>query len=253
MARYRYRHRDDSIASTIAGLFIGAIAGFTVGVIAAQKVGGIAGIASRVRESVAGMRDEILPPDLYDDEFEQEFDYDDEFDDSEASALERNVLEAFRNDPILADRAVDISATNHEIVELGGWVHSEEEAEHAVVIARGIPGVTTVVNRLSVGEEEARLADAARRRDEGDPALTESHWEGQRVGTGRRRQGNSGEPDRHADPKPKLESRWLEEREAIRNSAEDLATGPARRGRKKVETVRGVPKGDHVEGDEARG
>lgn len=251
MARYRSRHRDDSVAPTLAGLFIGAIAGFTVGVIAAQKIGGIAGIASRVRESMRGMRDEILPPDLYDDEFEHDFD--DEDDDSESATLERNVLEAFRNDPILAERAVDISATNHEIVELGGWVHSGEEAEHAVVIARGIPGVTTVVNRLSVGEEEARLADAARRRNEGDPALTEAHWEGQRVGTGRRRQGNSAEPDRHADPKPKLESRWLEEREAIRNSAEDLAAGKGRRGRKKVESVRGVPKGDHVESDEARG
>ncbi|HUF30262.1 MAG TPA: BON domain-containing protein [Gemmatimonadaceae bacterium] len=248
MARYRYRDRDDSIAQTLGGLLIGAIAGFTVGVIAAQKVGGIAGIASRVRESVRGMRDEILPPDLYDHEFEHEFDDEDD----ESAELERNVLEAFKNDPILAERAVDISATNHEIVELGGWVHSEEEAEHAVVIARGIPGVTTVVNRLSIGEEEARLADAARRRTEGDPAHTEGHWEGQRVGTGRRRQGNSAEPDRHADPKPKLESRWLEEREAIRNSAEELSAGSSRRGRRKVETERGVPKGDHVESEEAR-
>ena len=249
MARYRYRHRDESIGSTIAGLFIGALAGFTVGVIAAQKVGGIAGLASRVRDSVRGARDEMLRPDLYDDEFTDE--YEDE-DDEEFAALERNVLEAFRNDPVLAERAVDISATNHDIVELGGWVFSEEEAEHAVTIARGVPGVATVVNRMVVGEEEARLADAAQRREDGDPALTESRWEGQRVGTGRRRQGTSDEPDRHADPKPKLESRWLEEQEAIRNAAEDF-TSTDRPRKVRTETVRGVPKGDHVDNGEARG
>ena len=249
MARYRYRHRDESIGSTIAGLFIGALAGFTVGVIAAQKVGGIAGLASRVRDSVRGARDEMLRPDLYDDEFTDE--YEDE-DDEEFAALERNVLEAFRNDPVLAERAVDISATNHDIVELGGWVFSEEEAEHAVTIARGVPGVATVVNRMVVGEEEARLADAAQRREDGDPALTESRWEGQRVGTGRRRRGTSDEPDRHADPKPKLESRWLEEQEAIRNAAEDF-TSTDRPRKVRTETVRGVPKGDHVDNGEARG
>jgi len=121
MARYRYRDPDESLGPTLAGLFIGALAGFAVGVIAAQKVGGIAGLASRVRDSVRGARDEILRPDLYDDEFADEYDEDE---DAEYAALERNVLEAFRNDPILAARAVDISATKHDIVELGGWVHS---------------------------------------------------------------------------------------------------------------------------------
>ncbi|HSJ65168.1 MAG TPA: BON domain-containing protein [Gemmatimonadaceae bacterium] len=248
MARYRIREHEDSIGSTIAGLFVGALAGFAVGVITAQKVGGIAGLASRVRERVRGVRDEILRPDLYEDEFDE---YEDE-DDAEYAAIERNVLEAFRNDPILSERAIDISATSSEIVELGGWVHSDDEAEHAVTIARGIPGIVTVVNRIAVGEEEARLADAARRRAEGDPTLTDSRWEGQRVGTGRRRQGTSDEPDRHSDPKPKLESRWLEEQEAIRNAADDFATGERRRTTRKAETVRGVPKGDHVSGEEAR-
>ena len=248
MARYRYRDRDESVGPTLAGLFIGALAGFTVGVIAAQKVGGIAGLASRVRDSVRGARDEILRPDLYDDEFADEYDEDE---DAEYAELERNVLEAFRNDPILSARAVDISATNHDIVELGGWVYSEDEADHAVTIARGVPGVATVVNRMTVGEEEARLAEAARRREDGDPALTESRWEGQRVGTGRRRQGTSDEPDRHADPKPKLESRWLEEQEAIRNAADDITT--TERPRKAKAEVRGVPKGDHVDNGEARG
>lgn len=248
MARYRFRDRDDSVASTLAGLFVGALAGFAVGVVTAQKVGGISGLTSRLRERVRGVRAEMLRPDLYEDEFDE---YEDE--EAEHAMIERNVLEAFRNDPILAERAVDIGATSDDIVELSGWVHSEEEAEHAVTIARGVPGVATVVNRLSIGEEEARLADAARRRAEGDPALNESRWEGQRVGTGRRRQGNSEEPDRHADPKPKLESRWLEEQEAIRHAADDVPGATRRPGRSRTETSRGVPKGDHVSGEEARG
>lgn len=247
--RYRYRDRDESLGPTLAGLVIGALAGFTVGVFTAQKVGGISGLASRVREIVRGASDEILRPDLYVDEFADE---DEEEEDGEYAALERNVLEAFRNDPILSQRAIDISATNHEIIELGGWVHSEDEAEHAVTIARGVPGVATVVNRIVVGEEEARLADAARRREDGDPALTESRWEGQRVGTGRRRQGTSDEPDRHADPKPKLESRWLAEQEAIRNAAEEIAIEADRPRNARTEMVRGVPKADHVN-NEARG
>lgn len=251
MARYRFRdRRDDSIASTLAGLFVGALAGFAVGVVAAQKVGGIHGLASRFRERVRGVRDEILRPDLFEDEFDE---YEEEAEEEEFVAIERNVLEAFRNDPILAERAVDISATRDDIVELSGWVHSDEEAEHAVTIARGVPGVATVVNRLSIGEEEARLADVARRHAEGDPALTESRWEGQRVGTGRRRQGNSEEPDRHADPKPKLESRWLEEQEALRHAADEVPGAARRPARTRTERSRGVPKGDHVSGEEARG
>jgi hypothetical protein len=99
--RYRYRDRDESLGPTLAGLVIGALAGFTVGVFTAQKVGGISGLASRVREIVRGASDEILRPDLYVDEFADE---DEEEEDGEYAALERNVLEAFRNDPILSQR-----------------------------------------------------------------------------------------------------------------------------------------------------
>lgn len=250
--RYRYHHRDrdGSVGATLAGVVAGALAGFAVGVFAAQKVGGIAGLSERIRERVRGMREEMLHPTYLEDEFDEDYDEESEAD----AALERNVLEAFRNDPVLSERAVDIGALNSHGVELAGWVYSDEEADHAVTIARGVPGVTTVVNRLTVGTEEARLADSARRRAAGDPALNESHWEGQRVGTGRRRQGTSAEPDRHADPKPKLESRWLDEEEAIRNAADDFTTAERRRKTERTERSRGVPKGDHVpQSEEATG
>jgi hypothetical protein len=241
MTRIRYRDRDDSIAGTFTGIVVGALAGFAVGVIVAQKTGGVSGLAARLRERARGLREEMLRPDIYDEAWDEV--EDDE--DGTFAALERNVLEAFKNDEILAGRAVDLSALNEDTVELSGWVHSEDESQHAVTIARGVPGVATVVNRLSIGDEEARLADAARRREQGDAAYMESHWEGQRVGTGRRRQGNSSEPDRHADPKPGLESRWLDESEAMRNAADDIARPQPLRGKGPAST-RGVPKADHV-------
>jgi hypothetical protein len=77
------------------------------------------------------------------------------------------------------------------------------------------------------------------------------------MGTGRRRQGNSDEPDRHADPKPELEDRWLDEEHAIEEAAGDIG-GTAERRRRTKKPLRadrtaggpiapgGVPKGDHV-------
>jgi hypothetical protein len=117
--------------------------------------------------------------------------------------------------------------------------------------------VTTVVNRIAIGDEERRFEEAARRVRDGDPSLTEGHWEGQGVGTGRRRQGTSDERDRHADPRVELGERWQSVAEGVRNAADDSTSIAERRTRTK-RTVRGdrtggspiapggVPKGDHV-------
>ena len=43
--------------------------------------------------------------------------------------LEERVLEAFRNDPILSERAIDIGAIGEGIIELTGWVDTEDEAD----------------------------------------------------------------------------------------------------------------------------
>ena len=251
MAPFRYRDEDDSLGSTLGGLALGAVAGFALGVVLAQKVGGISGLAARVRERLgAGPSDELADEQ---DEIEESVE-----EDFEGSALEERVLEAYRNDPVLAERAIDIGAIGDGIIELSGWVNDEGETEHAVTIARGVPGVETVVNRLTVGDREEMLDENARRFRDGDPALTEARWEGQRVGTGRRRQGKSGqESDRHADPKPDLEERWLSKDNALENAADDTA-GIAERRRSSKRSVRGdrtggspvaptgVPKADHV-------
>ena len=241
MSPFRYRDDESSTGSTVASVLLGAVAGFAVGMYVAQRSGGFEGIASRFRKKIraedGGNRHYGLASEQY-DEIEDELEDpafasaidDDDFngmdaddsDDTGVPLLEERVLEAFNNDPVLAERAVDIGAMGTGVIELAGWVDSDEEAEHAMTIARGVPGVETVVNRLMVDDEEQQLGENARRFQEGDPTLTGARWEGQQVGTGKRRQGRSDEMDRHADPKPELEDRWLSEREAIRNAADDI-------------------------------
>jgi osmotically-inducible protein OsmY len=251
MPRYRFRD-DSSTGSTIATVLLGAVAGFAVGMYVAQRVGGLSGLKSRLKKARPG--DGSLPERQFDfagdefDEVEGEGDLaerealsaeeDEDFngmdavegEDDGVPLLEERVLEAFNNDPVLAERAIDIGSVGTGIIELAGWVDSDDEAEKAMTLARGVPGVQTVVNRLMVDDEEQQIGENVRRFNAGDPALTEARWEGQQVGTGKRRQGTSDEVDRHADPKPGLEDRWLSEREALKNAAEEI---PSRKGKQR--------------------
>lgn len=274
--RYRYRRRQESHAGTVL-LAVGALAGLAAGVLLAQRYGGLSALSGRVGRVRDGVRERVR--DRLGDRFSrfgrraaaetdvpgrgsEAQDYDEEpLDESyadEGEELEERVLEAFRNDPTLSERAVDIGAIGRGIIELTGWVHAEDESHHAVVLTRGVPGVETVVNRLTVREDEDRLDETGRRYERGE-AETSARWEGQGVGTGRPRQGTSGDPGRHADPKPVLQERWLREEQAVRAAGDELdeVTGAERRARsdKGVEKDRdggaplapgGVPKGDHV-------
>ena len=256
--RFRYRDEESSSTGTILGVLAGAVGGFALGMYVAQRVGGLEGLKSKLqrsRNAVGGMstagRD--LTPEF--DEFDDIEEDDLEGDDLD-QGLEERVLEAYRNDPILCERAVDIGAIGEGIIELAGWVDTEDEAEHAVTIARGVPGVDTVVNLLAIGSAEEQYAATMRAREAGDPAFNERHWESNIVGTGRRRQGSSDEIDRHADPKVELESRWSGKDEALRQAADDTDGSTTRR--KSAKSVRGdrtggapvaptgVPKADHV-------
>ena len=98
------------------------------------------------------------------------------------------------------------------------------------------------------------MDDSARRYESGE-AETSPRWEGMGVGTGRPRQGNSGEPGRHANPKPVLEERWQREEQMTRAAAEDFPSAERRGKAEEIEGDRtggspvaptGVPKGDHV-------
>jgi hypothetical protein len=259
--RFRYRDDEPSSTSTVLGVLAGAIGGFALGMYVAQRVGGMEGLTSKIRglrrQPVGGMSTASHDLSGGYDEFDDIEEDDLEGDDLD-QGLEERVLEAYRNDPILCERAVDIGSIGEGIIELAGWVDTEDEAEHAVTIARGVPGVDTVVNRLAIGSEEEQYADTMRRAAAGDPAFAERHWESNTVGTGRRRQGTSDEIDRHADPKVELENRWSGKDEALRHAAEDTEAIAAERRRRAAKSVRGdrtggapvaptgVPKGDHV-------
>ena len=263
---YIYEEEEEEETSSRNAIYIaiGAAAGFAAGVLMAERFGGFKGLTDRIKDTFGGGTDgpdeeEFDYEGLDEDEFDPDFD--DDVDTPKASlngaeALEERVLEAFKNDPTLSERAIDIGAVEDGIIELTGSVNSEEEAHQAVVVARGTPGVATVVNRLTIRTDEVLFDDAAHHYEDGDPPFTERHWDGQAVGTGRRRQGNSEEIDRHADPKNKLEDRSLSEDKAFMAAADDIPDATVRR--KSVKKARGgrsdgspvapsgVPKGDHV-------
>lgn len=261
MSYLRFRDEDESsIAGTIAPVVLGALAGFAVGMIVAQRVGGFKGLADAVRRR--GNADEKVTggtPIVADDFADYEEYEDDEIEEQEEpSGLEEHVLEAFRNDPILGERAIDIGGIGESTIELAGWVATEEEAEHAVIIARGVPGVQTVLNRIAIGDEEERIADHARLFAEGDDAHTEAHWDGTTVGTGRSRQGSSADIDRHNDPRVALAEKWTSAEAELLDAAEDIDAIAAERRTREKKAVKGdrtggapvapggVPKADHV-------
>jgi hypothetical protein len=258
MSYLRFQDEDESsTAGTVTSVLLGAVAGFAVGMFVAQRVGGFSGIANRMRRGAEEAGERLHRGHAVADDFAEYDDYEDDELEAGGTELEERVLEAFRNDPILAERAVDIGGIGEATIELAGWVNSEEEAEHAVTIARGVPGVDTVVNRIAIGEEEERFDEHARRFAEGDDAYTEARWEGRTVGTGRRRQGTSDEPDRHSDPRVELKERWTRPETELAAAAEDT-TGIAERRHREKKPVKGdrtggapiaptgVPKGDHV-------
>jgi hypothetical protein len=260
MPYLRFEDDESSMTGTVTSVLLGAVAGFAVGMLVAQRVGGFSGLADKVRRRSRLAEDEAeaSAPAVADDFSE----YDEEYDELEDEGvpnegLEERVLEAFRNDPILSERAIDIGGIGEETIELAGWVNNEEEAEHAVVLARGVPGVGTVVNRIAVGDLEERIRDHSRRFEEGEDALTEARWEGRTIGTGRRRQGTSDEPDRHATPRVDLEERWNSADQHMQEAADETAGTAERRTTAKRAhkgdrtggapvSPTGVPKADHV-------
>lgn len=266
MSPFRYRDEESNAASALY-VALGALAGFAAGVVVSQQYGGISGLTAMIRDRFGKLGAEGDESDLHLDAHAHDHAYDDDDDDFEeeeaddipldaTEELEERVLEAFRNDPILSERAIDIGAIDEGIVELTGWVNADDESQQAVVVARGVPGVDTVVNRLAVREDEDLQEELAERYEDGDPSLTEGQWEGRSVGTGRSHQGSSADVGRHADPHPALEEAILDDVSVDLDDAEDdLKAERRQRAKKSGKTGRadgspvapgGVPKADHV-------
>lgn len=149
----RTRRRDSStVASQLASALAGAVAGVAAGVVLAQLLGGASGIGARLRRGPAP----VAPEPAYDGDWEEADDdlFDEPADDEEAGPpddlLGRRVLEAFVNDPILAERAIDIEVRPQASVALSGSVDAESEIAYAETLARGVPGVARVESDLLV-------------------------------------------------------------------------------------------------------
>jgi hypothetical protein len=154
MSPIRYRDEDSDSSGLLYGL-VGAALGVVAGLVIADRFGGFTGLTKRVRDRLGAVARE-----LEDADSEAGFEELEPLSPEDAE-LEDRVLEAFRNDPTLSERAVDISALGDGVIELGGRVHSEQEISHAATIAGGVPGVNSVENRLKVRASRARPSRAS--------------------------------------------------------------------------------------------
>lgn len=240
------RQDDNESSHGVLWLAAGAVAGVAAGMYLAHRFGGLSGLTARMRElfdrsaeetddeeedDVEAAQRAAHGHDAYDDDEDTVFDDDDEAEAfvSADEELEERVLEVFSNDPILRERAVDIGAINPATIELTGHVFTVTESEHAMTIARGVPGVTTVVNRLAIRADEQGEDAAAGRYAAGDASATEAQWEDPIVGTGRTRQVHRDDRSlddrarhddlgRHNDPKVPRETAWESVEEELRDS-----------------------------------
>ncbi len=119
------------------------------------------------------------------------------------------VAEALQRDRTLGRRAVEVDSIAEGVIELTGAVETQDEARRAVQIAQGTRGVHTVVNRLTLEEEENHRQETQQRRADGAPELQERQHYGMGVGMGTRRQSPDTDPDRPSD-KQKILERELE-------------------------------------------
>lgn len=191
MSPLRMRRRGPR-SSSILLVALGALTGLAVGAVIADRVGGLDGLlnrkSGRLRKKKAGGLDHdemaiaaAADSAAHDQDYAEHADEDDSSPYAEDNAiaaatandyvsehvpdeteLEERVLEAFHNDPVLAERAIDIGAIGTGVIELTGWVQASWEIAHAVTLARGVPDVTTVVDRLAVRDGEKRRDHSGR-------------------------------------------------------------------------------------------
>jgi hypothetical protein len=73
-----------------------------------------------------------------------------------AAATARAACAALDADPALAELALEATPVAVGVVELHGWVPSRAIRAYAGRVARGVPGIERVVNRLLVDGEDDR-------------------------------------------------------------------------------------------------
>jgi hypothetical protein len=117
---------------TATGVAGGLVLGFALG----EWVGDVN--APRVRRAARRMREPPPPPALT------------------AAGAARAVATALAADPELRELGLQVTLVSRGTVELHGWVRSRAERARAARLARGVPGVESVINSILVRGEDDR-------------------------------------------------------------------------------------------------
>jgi hypothetical protein len=110
-------------------------------------------------------------------------------------ALEKRVIRGLRGHNTTRDQAIDVEAVGAGVIELSGYVDTEELAREVIDLVDRIPGVHAVFNRMDIRSVEARLEQNRARTS----AREGTRWYGGSVGIGRRRQSPATDPARRDD------------------------------------------------------
>jgi hypothetical protein len=143
-------------------LAVGAAAGALAGVMIADRSGGGSKLLRRLRtalklyegwQAIAATPAQRIPhgdvpydADLDEDEHLEEG----PVDDAREPRIDERVLTAFEQDPVLSECDIEIDEPEHGVIVLAGRVSSEEDVEHALTVAGGVPGVEHVENHVRV-------------------------------------------------------------------------------------------------------
>jgi len=93
------------------------------------------------------------------DDDEEDEEEDEVVDEVTPEALEAEVLAAFRADPVLRRRALEIAVDEEGVLTLTGWVRRERELRLARRVARRVDGIAAV--RVDVAVRDLGTSDAA--------------------------------------------------------------------------------------------
>lgn len=118
----------DVVLATMAGLSLGVVAGLVIG----EWLGDVN--QERVRRGLERLRrnPSTAPPI------------------ENPTLLEQVVTQALRTAPDVYSTSVTVEPIGPGTVELIGWTDDERQREHMATVAREVPGVTAVVNRVLV-------------------------------------------------------------------------------------------------------
>ncbi|HEY0018291.1 MAG TPA: BON domain-containing protein [Longimicrobium sp.] len=187
---------------------LGALGGLAIGALLLRGLGGVReeagaaydtdvdeGVDTSAREQAARAVGQFRPARLRRPPRDQEA----------LVGLEDSVLDAFLGDDTLRDCGIDVGAISRGIVELSGSVWTRDQAHRAVSVARSVPGVETVVNRMDIESERERLHPRVETDDDEGFEMSGAEWTGNQSGMGRRRQGSDTDPDRPDDSRQQRE------------------------------------------------